>query len=355
MEVLAAAGKLDDALAQAKTLIDADTDDTDLLKLGIEIALVASDLTTAESWEKLLKVATDNGPDARYMQARRQLMGFDKLDSSARLELERLIGSVRAARPQWFPILALAGELARLQGDNRAALTDFQLAVNRGDRRPATLQQLASLLFEADRFDEAQQYLAQLSAEQVTSPFLDSMAIEIAVRQDRPAMALELAQQSLERFPDDPVRHLYLASLLVRNGKQSEALDVLRQASQKFSDDPRVWTGLVTTLVQAGQTDEARKVLEQLVSHPELAKNRGHFVAAQGYEQLGDGQAARQQYELAIAATTAGDRCATQLCPPAVPNGRPRGAGAIRTHPATGTNQPRRATWSGRAAGRHGP
>lgn len=301
VSVLAAGDKLAEAFALVKPLIDETTTDGDLLTLGTDVAFAAGDLATAEAWETQLRKATNDGPDARYLQARRLLFNFEKLNPAAKRELEQLIAGIRAERPQWFPILAIAARFSQLQGDNRQALADYQLAADRGDRRPATLQQLTSLLYEAGNFEEAQRYLSQLAAEQVTNSELDSMAIDIAVKQDRPAIALDLARQGVERFPDDPVRHLYWANLLLLNGKQTEALNALQTAAQKFADDPRVWTGLFNGLVQADKPEGARKVLESLLTNPKLALDRRHLVAAQGYQSLGDLPAARQQYELAIA------------------------------------------------------
>jgi predicted Zn-dependent protease len=259
VESLAAANQLDSALERAKSIIDSDTKDSALLAMGIDISLSVGDLKTAEEWEALLREATGNGPDARYQRARRLLISFEELDSSQKAELGRIITELRAERPRWYPIVTLSARHAQLQGDARRALSDYQLAVDMGDRRVLTIQQLASLLYEFGRFDEAQSQLSSLSTEQITTPILDTMAIQIAVKQNLPAKALELAEQSVERFPEDPLRRLHLANLLMSNGKQEEALQILQQATEDFTDDPRVWTGLFTALSRAGKSDEARK------------------------------------------------------------------------------------------------
>ena len=187
-----------------------------------------------------------------------------------------------------------------MQGDQREALAGYQAAVNRGDRRPFTLQQLTSLLFDAGRFDEAQRYLTQLFAEEITSPYLESMAMEIAIQQDRPALALAMARQGVERSPQDALRHLFLANLLFRNSQPAEAVEVLRKATEYFPDDPGVWNGFVTGLISSGRLDEAREVLAEIATTSELSKDRRHVVAAKGYEQLGDLAAARREYALAL-------------------------------------------------------
>jgi predicted Zn-dependent protease len=300
IQILAAADKLDQAFARAKQRIEADPKDMEMVALGTDIALGLGDLTAAENWETMLRKGTDDGLIGRVFTARRLLLGFEKLDNAGQQELERVLSEIRAERPQWYPIIALEARHAELRGDMNKALADYQLAVSRGDRRPFTLQQAATLLIESNQFDEAQRYLAMLSEEQPGNGFLDSMAMEIAVKQDRPGMALELARKSVEKFPEDPIRHLYLANLLFRNAKPSEAVEVLQVASQKFGDDPRVWNGLVSGLYQTGKIDELRTVLATLVTHPELPPESRHLAVAQGYEMLGDIVSAAKQYEMAL-------------------------------------------------------
>jgi tetratricopeptide (TPR) repeat protein len=115
------------------------------------------------------------------------------------------------------------------------------------------------------------------------------------------ADAVELASKDIERFPDDAVRHVWLANLLVRDNRPQEAVDILRAATARFPNDGRVWNALFVVLAQDGQNEEARRTLDALVTGTLLPQESRHFVAAQGFEALGDVAEAKKQYELAIA------------------------------------------------------
>ncbi len=314
-QLFIAAQKYTEALARVQPLITGDTTNEDLLKLGIEIAIAADDLPTAKAWEDRLRTLTDNGQDARYLRARRLLVEAardqasntpDPSDAARQLrvdrleELDQLITRLRSELPNSPTVLTLAGGFARLQGDDRQALNDYEQAVRRGDRSPDTRLRLAQLLIAASRADEAEAILNQLTSEQrTTTPILDSMAIEIAFQRDRLADALSLAEAGAKEDPDNPDRQLFLATVLFRSGDPSEGLRVLRSAAERFPDDQRIWSSLVTSLIRSRQTDEVSQVLANLASRPRLSPELRSAVVADGYERLGALDAALQQYQLA--------------------------------------------------------
>ena len=297
---LTADNNLAGALQLIQQLIEIHPKDTELLTLGIEIALGAGELGAAEAWESVLRELTDNDPNVRYLRARRLLLSFDRRSQQEKQDLDRSIKELRAERPKWYPAVALAALYASLQGDSRQALADYSSAFELGDRRPEVLQQIITLLFKEGRFEEAQKYLSYRTANDVSVPFFDAMAIELAIKQDRSASALEIARQSVERFPDDAMHRITLANLLIRYGDSQEGLEVLRNAVRAFKSDSRVWLGLFAAFVQTGQADEARKTLNTLVKSSVLPPNQRYLVAAQGYELMRDYEGARRLYKLAI-------------------------------------------------------
>ena len=300
IETLAASNRLDEALQFLKELLEENPQDSALLPTGIDIALAVGDLTTAEKWESELRTATNDGPDAVYAKIRRMLLKYGDLSTAERQELGRSIIDLRGERQRWYPAVALAGRFAQLQGDSKQALADYELAIQLGDRRPFTLQQVFSLLYAYGRLDEAQGYLSQLTADQPADPSLGSIAVELAIRQDRPAEALELARQAVERFPEDAMRRVYLANLLMIYAQPEEAAQVLQEAVSKFTTDSQVWTALVTALARAGQIEEAQRTLTALVANSALPQEQRQFIAAQGYEILKQPAEAKKHYEMAL-------------------------------------------------------
>ena len=120
------------------------------------------------------KIAPD-GFDWRFLRARRLLASYDQLAPQEKQELTRLVTELRGERPRWYPIVALAAQHAQLEGDTRTALSDYRQAVDLGDRRSFSLQQLVSLLYQFERFGEAQEYLSRLTAEQPANQLLTAL------------------------------------------------------------------------------------------------------------------------------------------------------------------------------------
>jgi predicted Zn-dependent protease len=300
VEALVASNDLAAAFQRVKHSVQANPRDAKLLMLGIDVAIAAGEMQTAEAWEMTLLEVTNNGPDATYLRALRLVESFNELDAAEKQNLGRLISKLRTDRPKWYAAVALSAQFSQLQRDWRRALADYRLAVDLGDRRTATLQQIITLLYRYGRFNEAQTYLSYLPATRISDRFFDNMAVELAVKQDDSAAALETAKQSVERAPNDPMRRITLASVLARYRRTEEGLDVLRAAARKFPQDSRVWLGLFSAYVQAGKPDEARSTLAALVKSSVLPEEQRYFVAAQGHEMLGNIDGAKKLYQLAV-------------------------------------------------------
>ena len=297
---MVAGGDLKKAWQNAKELIADYPEDPKLLALGAEISLAADEVETAQAWEEQLARITNQGPDAQYLKIRRLLQNYEGLTPQERQELKRTIASLRASRPKWYPVVALAARYAEVTGDTLQAAEDYRLAVELGDTRAYTLQQLVTNLYQLNRIQEAENYLALLSTDESAASFVNAMNMELAVKQNRGDEALNLARKSVELFPQDAATRLYLANLLLRYGQPGEAESVLREAIQDLPEDYQVWMGMVSLLAQNNQVDEARQILEKLASDESNPLKERHYLAAQGWEAIGDLQAAARQYQLAL-------------------------------------------------------
>jgi len=304
VETQALAGNFASAQKLVAALIAADPQDRSTLGLGIEIALTAGDLEAAEQWEKNLDAADPNGSLAAYWRARRVLLQFEKTDfkdfDSEKETLKQAVAAVRNDRPRWFPVVSLAAQVADAAKDPRQALSDYQLAVDLGDRRPATLERLASLLYEENRVDDADKCLSLLAANGATAQFVSAMSIELADKLDRIPEALRVARRGVEKFPDDAPRRIFLAKLLMRAGETDEAVAVFREATKRYPSDDSAWSGLISALVRSGKTEAARQSLMELTQRSAVPARERMLVAAQGFELLGDFAAAEQQYHAAL-------------------------------------------------------
>ncbi|QDU55669.1 tetratricopeptide repeat protein [Aeoliella mucimassa] len=299
-DLLSQAGHIDTAFQLVKDQLTQNNQDTELLTIGIDLALAQNDLATAVSWETTLLQLTHNSLTARYQKAKRLLQAYEQLSDQQHKELDSIVNAIGFERPRWYPGVSLSGQLHLAKDDRRRALLDFQRAVDLGDRRIGTLQQVISLLYESGRLDDAEQYLTLLLAGSTLTGMNDSMSAELAFRLGRGAAAVEMARESVALSPQDPVKRVFLAGTLNRFGQSDEAVTVLQQATIDFPGDNRVWVALFNAYFRSGKVDVAREALDSLVSGQVLPKEQRHYVAAQGYRIIGDLAQAEAQFREAI-------------------------------------------------------
>lgn len=302
IETLAQHNQVRKAAKLANDLLERDSSDPKLLRLGAELSLAVGDSVAAQRWEQKLAAiaANDNDTDARVLKAKRLLSNFAALSVKQRQELAELISGVRKERPEWVEIVSLAARFAELTGDRRRAAEDYRLAVALGDRREFTLQQLVTSLYGLSLFDEAERYLNILASNQSDSNFVNSMGIELAVKRGVSEGAIKAAHQSVEQSPQDASRRIYLANLLLAFGKRLEAEEVLRQAARDLPDDPQVWLGLVSYLVKDNRKSEATEIITTAELRESIGGNGRFLLLAQGYDLVGDYASAAKYYHAAL-------------------------------------------------------
>jgi predicted Zn-dependent protease len=302
VRILVAVRKLDAAQKAAAEMIAALPKEPALLLLGIEIALMRQDFVSAARWEDQLK-ALKSGDDFdwRYCRARRLVAQFAKLDAKSRSELDSLLDSLRAERPDWYPVVALSGQYADATGNRPQAIDAYRTAIDLGERRPEIFERMVTALYTEGRFSEANQYLARLSADQPSDGRAESFAIALAVKENRLGAALEMAKQAVQRGSNDPMHHVWLANLLSLNNRRPEAERVFRNSIQRFPKDSRVWNALMTYFVRINELDKARRTLEHWSEEAAVDEATRHYILAQGFELLENKAAAEKHYRATVA------------------------------------------------------
>ena len=252
----------------------------------------------------LASAAPSDDVTLKYYRVRRMLGQYDKLSTRNRAQVERLVSDLRNARPKWGEAVALAGRLADLKNNPRQAADDYQLAVALGNRSPWVLERLVAALYSSGKYEAAETYLTRLPAQLQSSPQMESLAIESALRRDDAAQAIELARQAVEAHPEDPVRQIWLANLLASKAladktSPDEAETVIHTTLEKFPKDARVWNALFMVLHRSQQLDKARRALDDMAA--ELGKDSWEqcFVAARAYQLLGDATRAIEEADAA--------------------------------------------------------
>jgi tetratricopeptide (TPR) repeat protein len=233
---------------------------------------------------------------AQYLQAWRMY-----LDPAAKPE-ERLtkamheLEQVVLARPNWAEAAALKGLVALRLGRTTEAVTDLERAVSLGDRRLFVYEQLIGLLESLNRWSDVELYLSRLEGELPKTQRLAELASVQELRQEQPQNAVEIARQSVAQRPNDPLAHLWLGRMLMLVNDADEAEQCLERAVALAPTDPRVWSGLLGLHARTKDRTKSEQVLTRLAQNAKLDPTQRSFLLAQGYEMLGQHEAAKRQY-----------------------------------------------------------
>ena len=174
------------------------------------------------------------GPPDRAGGARRRGRFGPRPDGTWR----RSPGGARSGRR----VPAAEAEICDLRGKPEDALEKYQQAVRLGERRPAVVRRLVDLLYERQRYVDADQVLREVQEGASLPAGLDQRGMEIALRNQNPERALALARQAAADRPADYRSHVWLGLSLWAVGRRDEAEASLRQsraARRRFPGAPR--------------------------------------------------------------------------------------------------------------------
>ena len=232
----------------------------------------------------------------RYAQAALiMLEAGDKPDAETIARARQLLEEARAQRPNWARLHAQLGALYLLEDRVDDAAEAYLSAVQLGDRSPRTVGLAVQALLRANRVADADRMLRRLYAEKTLPPEVGLTASAVVARMRDFNLALELAQEHLERNPDDAAAHVWYARLLEAQGKPQEAEKHYRKACELSPEMPQVWTSLVGFYARNDQLDRAREVIEKEVR----THLKGEVLAAclsACYELVGDNEAAEKAW-----------------------------------------------------------
>jgi tetratricopeptide (TPR) repeat protein len=277
---------------------------THVLAQLADLALAEGNWTECDRWVSQLRAA--EGADGvwwRFFEARRLLASDAALKPETLSKAMTRHEEIRRLRPWWPGASMLRGMLAEAQGAPAEAAEAYALAVRSGFHQPHVYERLIRSLYEQGRFDEANQWLAQFQQAAPLDVRLLDLAWTTALQRNQSELAVRMARQNLERHPDQPSAHVWLAQMLVISGDREEADRIIQAARRLQPDDLASWTGLLAYDLHRGRADEARRDLEVLANHPDLPAAKFHTLAAYAYQQLGDRAAADEHYRRGLEAS----------------------------------------------------
>jgi tetratricopeptide (TPR) repeat protein len=137
------------------------------------------------------------------------------------------VAELEASVTGWTATPEESGELARIYADRGRWARAIELQRYAGDS-PETLETLAYMLFRADRFREAQELYAELSAAGGRADLVINDGVSFARLGDDVA-AVAAYRQALALDPTSWKAQLYLGNALLRLGQREEAIEAYRQ------------------------------------------------------------------------------------------------------------------------------
>lgn len=282
--------------------------------LLFDLALVAK---STEVMDRVLaeihSIEGENGAYWRYAEAARRVQAAQPADKEQLTESgRRLLSEARQRlvvaakqRPSWSRIPALEAEIDRLEDHVSAAIEKYQQALALGERRPAIVRKLVSLLFEQGRADEAIQAVHKLREQggMLLQAGLGKLAAMDLIDPSNPdpQRALLMAEQSVASDSKSYQDHLWLGKVRWAAGKPEQAEKSLRRACELDGSAADTWVTLVAFLASTGKKKEAEQAIAQATK--KLVPEQAAPALAACYENIGDLKKAEEYFQSALKAT----------------------------------------------------
>jgi Tfp pilus assembly protein PilF len=255
-----------------------------------------------QALEDIQRVEGNQGIFHRYGEALR-LIGQAKKKSPedrARLlkEAAAHLDRVYSLRATWPPLYLARAEIGRLTGQKDKLISNLQEAVHLGESSPAVIGELAQLLDNAGRYEEANTALKHLRDSMLVNSDLGRlMAINALHRNDTQA-ALKAIQ--INDTPEDSkdYRRLMMDGRILAEMNRPGAEEKLRAALKLADREPAPYLALVQFLVKQKRDKEADPILEQ--ARQRLPDDIKELTLAQCLEILGRKKSAQARYEEAL-------------------------------------------------------
>lgn len=280
-----------------------------------DLALVAKDSMEVERLlAEIHRIEGENGTFWRYGEAARLIQQArpaekEQLSESARRQLRdarQYLIKAGTLRPSWARIPALEAEIDEMEGAFSTATEKYQQALELGDRRPAIIRRTVQLLFEQQRFEDANRAVRKLQDQEsvLLSAGLGKLAVENLLAQDPSKRdsehALELIRKSVNPDSKSYQDHLWLGRILGGLGKQAEAEKALRRACELGETASETWVALVAFLAGSDKKREAEQAIEQ--ARKKLPAEPSAVALAACYEIIGDLPKAEEHFLTALKA-----------------------------------------------------
>ncbi|MCH8046904.1 MAG: tetratricopeptide repeat protein [Planctomycetes bacterium] len=186
----------------------------------------------------------------------------DKKDAALLDHARDLLNQARIVRKDWHKISQLVGEIDHIQGDFKAAIEGYQLALKQGPADLNTVNRLVGLLSSQLRYDEALQTL-DLLGDTRRNKTVQRAKAGIYTLQGRMTEALKAAALAVSENSENSADHRWYGKILAKANKLAEAEAAFRRAVEQGSNLPDPWYDLVSIQVANKQRAKAEQTIRE--------------------------------------------------------------------------------------------
>lgn len=257
----------------------------------------------AATLEKIEDIEGPGGPLVAYGKARLLIWRANKGERGLTAEAHRYLQTAASKRPRWSRIPVALAWVAEIDGHSDLAIEHYQKAVQLGERDLSAIRPLLALLWDRERYGEADEVIHKLQQAGPISDSLQKLAAEISLFNQNSERALDLARNAVPEDSRNYEDHLWRGRILSSLGRLDLAERALKRAIElcEASNNPSVdpYVVLVQFYARTNRTDGARDVVATLRKR----FSEDHLALGQCFEALGDNAAAEKHYEAVLAAT----------------------------------------------------
>jgi tetratricopeptide (TPR) repeat protein len=216
-------------------------------------------------------------------------------------EAIRQLTEAAVIRPAWSRIPRLMGEIYDQQGNADSALESYMEAIDLGDYAPNVVSRTLTLLFEKERFVDADIIIRKTQDQKSpVSSELSRMASEIYMQMEDYDRALDVATRNAIQS-DSQEDHLWLAQIYARTNRDDQAEQEFRTSIAKDPSAPAPWVLLIQYYARKNNREAALLALADAES--QIRESDRDNAVAQAYQSLGDFQNADKYYKASLAKT----------------------------------------------------
>ncbi|REK11586.1 MAG: hypothetical protein DWQ37_13820 [Planctomycetota bacterium] len=240
-----------------------------LRKLVFEMALDRDDKAAMDEILKELRESPQFGsedPLYKYCVASRNVRQYSRnrvekkpvteKDHELLSQSRRLIDEALLVRGEWAPLHRVKGEVEQLDKNIEGAISAYQDSLRFSQSNQAgTAKRLVTLLYEAERYTEANQAMKLLAGTELTGN-MRKLVQDNLQRSGNPQEALEMAQQDAEKEPT-PSNYIWLGQLLEKDGQTEKAEQAFQNAIRAAPKLTDAWVLYVGRLVSNQKKNKA--------------------------------------------------------------------------------------------------